>query len=128
MADVIYPGEEPQGDMGLSRLPQNVDFSMWQGDKQDFLIKLENEDETPIDLSDFTPEAIIRADFDDPTTYAFECTVQGANNNEIYLYMGSDVTETMPAGDYIWNLQIVDSNGDVRTLLAGDVKVLAQVD
>jgi hypothetical protein len=128
MADLIYPGESPQADIGLTRLPENVDFSMWQGDKQDFLIVMTNEDDTPIDLTDFTAEAVIRASFTAVETYDFECTIQGVDNNEIYIYMGSDITDTIPAGDYVWNLQITDSNGDVRTLLAGDVRVLAQVD
>ena len=44
------------------------------------------------------------------------------------MYMSSAVSDLITPGDYVWNFQITAPNGDVRTYLAGDVKVYAQVD
>lgn len=87
---------------------------------------MNNEDGTPIDLSTYTAQASIRQGFAGPTLFDFECTIQ--NGNEVELYMSSVVSDTIPAGDFVWNFQITDINGDVRTFLAGDVVVYAQVD
>lgn len=126
MADIIFPGEEPQENIGLTKLPGNADFSMWQGDFQDFTVKINDSLGAPIDLTGSTAQAVIKASFSAPTTYTFTCTIQ--NGNEVRIYMPSVDSELIPAGDYVWNFQITNASGDVRTYLAGDVKVYAQVD
>lgn len=101
-------------------------MELWQGDAQTYNIVLQNEDGTPIDLSDCTAQAVIKQSFDSATEYDFECTIH--DGNEVTLYLPSDTSATIPGGDYIWNFQITFLNGDVRTFLAGDVVVFAQVD
>jgi hypothetical protein len=128
MADIIFPGEVPVDNVGTSNLPSNLDLTIWQGDKQEFIVKVETDTGVPIDLTGTTPSAVIRQSFTAPTSYPFACTVQGADNNEVRLYLSSAICETIPAGDYVWNFQIAGGDGDVRTYLAGDVKVYAQVD
>lgn len=126
MADLIFPGDAPDGELGGNRLPDNLDLVIWQGDSQRFVIRLTNEDDSPIDLTGYTAQATIRQNFDSPTAYDFECTIQ--NGNEVDVYMSSADAELVPAGSLVWNFQITDINGDVRTYLAGDVVVYAQVD
>jgi hypothetical protein len=126
MADIIFPGEDPVGVLGETRLPDNLDMKIWRGDEQTFNIVLQNSDETPLDLSFSTAEAVIKQSFNSATEYPFECTIH--DGNELTLFLSSDVSETIPAGDYIWNFQITFSNGGVRTFLAGDVTVYAEVD
>lgn len=128
MADVIFPGEQPVDNLGSTRLPGNVDLSMWRGDAQKYIIRLEGEDAAPIDLTGHTAQAVIRQSFTAPTAYEFECTIQGVDNNEVLMYMDSATSKTIPAGSYIWNFQITAPDGDVRTYLAGDVTVYAEVD
>lgn len=126
MADIIFPGQAPQDNLGKSRLPNNLDLSIWQGDVQEFVVSLATEDGTPVNLSGCTAQAAIRADLSSPTKYQFACTIQ--NTNQVKLYMSSAVCASIPAGDYVWNFQVTNGAGDVRTYLAGDVKVYAQVD
>lgn len=128
MADIIFPGEAPEGDIGITRLPQNVDFSIWQGDVQLFYIRFADPDNNPIDLTGVTAQAVLRPSPGTGTEYPFTCAIQGEFNNEVRVYMSSAVTSTLTPGDYVWNFQLTDSSGDVRTYLAGDVKVYAEVD
>lgn len=125
MADIIFPGEAPQEEIGPTWLPKNVNLKIWQGDKQEFFVDFETNSGTPIDISTTTPTAVIKSNYDSPTSYSFTCTIQGTNR--VRVYMSSALSETIPPGDYIWQLQIVDSGGDARTYLAGDVVVVAQV-
>ena len=128
MADIIFPGEAPEGDIGITRLPNNVDFSIWQGDVQLFYVRFTDGDGLPIDLTGYTAQAVVRQGLGTGTEYTFDCDIQGVDNNEVKVYMPSSVTATLSPGDYAWNLQLTDSNSDVRTYLAGDVKVYAEVD
>lgn len=126
MADIIFPGEDPLGVLGATRLPDNVDMEFWRGDTQVFNIVLQNEDGTPIDLTGATAMAVIRQDFTNPTTYEFDCSIH--DGNQVTITLSAETSATIPGGNYIWNFQITFSDGSVRTFLAGDVTVDEDVD
>jgi hypothetical protein len=99
---------------------------IWQGDAQRYAIALTGAGNVAADLSGVTASAVIRENYTAPASYAFTCTVSG---NVVSLYLSSTVTKSMPAGSYVWNLQVADNaTGDVRTYMAGDVTVLPEVD
>lgn len=127
MADIIFPGDTPLESLGINKLPNNVDLSIWKGDAQTYIINMKDGNGDPIDLGGYIPQAVIRQSFTAPDTYAFTCTVH--DGNQVTLYLPSSVSKSIPAGSYIWNFQLTDSvSGDVRTYLAGDVTVYAEVD
>lgn len=125
MADVIFPGQTPQGSLGVQSLPGNMDLSIWRGDAQTFVVALTDAANQPISLAGRTAAAVIRATSTSTTKYAFTCTIQ--NSNQVKLYMSSAVSSTIPAGSYIWSFETTDATGDVRTYLAGDVIVYDEV-
>lgn len=126
MADVIFPGKPPLGNLGQDRLPANMDLSIWQGDSQTYVINLSAEDGTPIALTGYTATATIRATYTAPTKYSFVCTQTGPN--QITLYLSSTACKAISPGSYVWEFQLAAPNGDVRTYLAGDVTIYAEVD
>lgn len=128
MADIIFPGETPESNLGVSRLPDNLDLTIWQGDAQEYFFNLEDGSGNPINLTGCTAQATIRQDFNAPTSYDFDCTIIDAVGGQVRIYMSSPDAELIPGGDYIWNFQITSPGGDVRTYLAGDVKVYSEVD
>lgn len=126
MADIIFPGEAPSDTLGTTRLPNNVDLAFWRGDAQEFIITMNDEAGDPLDLTGLTAQAVIKASFTATTEYEFETTI---TDNQVRLYLPSTVSKTIPAGSYIWNFQLTTvATGDVRTYLAGDVTVYAEVD
>jgi hypothetical protein len=126
MADIIFPGEEPLSNLGTTKLPENVDLSIWQGDAQTYIMRLTADNNAPIDLAGCTAQATVRQSFTAPARFEFVCTIQ--NTNEVKVYMSSATSASIPAGSYVWNFQVTAPNGDVRTYLAGDCTVYAQVD
>lgn len=126
MADIIFPGDQPSGVLGASNLPTNVDLAFWKGDAQEFIVKMTNELGVALVLTGYTPAAVLKESFNSPTSYSFTTTIQ--NGNEVRVYLPSSISKTIPAGSYVWNLQLTAPNGDVRTYLAGDVTVYAEVD
>ena len=126
MADIIYPGDPAESTVGSSMLPNNVDLAFWKGDAVDFVVRLKDAQGAAVVVTGQTPAAVVKSSFNSSTSYNFTTTVQ--NGNEIRVYLPSSVSKTIPAGEYIWNLQLTQTNGDVRTYLAGDVTVYAEVD
>lgn len=126
MADIIFPGEAPTGVLGETRLPQNVDLAFWKGDSQEFIVRFKTDAGAAMSITGYTPLAVMKASFNSTTSYTFTTTIQ--NTNEVRVYLPSSISKTIPAGDYIWNLQLTAPNGDVRTYLAGDITVYAEVD
>lgn len=128
MADIIFPGEEPVDTLGIEKLPTNMDLTFWQGDKVEYIFQFQDSGSNPVNLAGTTPTAVIRQGFDSPTLYSIQCTIQGVSNNQVRIYLSSPVSKTIEPGDYVWNFQIAEPGGDVRTYFAGDVTVLAEVD
>lgn len=126
MADVIFPGQTPQGDLGQSSLPSNYDIVFWRGDAQTFILTWNDSSNNPVNLTGYTAKAAIKASFSSTTQYPFTCTIQ--NTNQVKMYMSTAVSSTIPAGTYVWDFKIVDSvSGDQHTYLAGDVVVYDEV-
>lgn len=125
MADLIFPGA-PAATLGDTRLPENINLSLWQGDAQSYDILVKDEAGEAIDLTGCTAQAVIRQGFSGPQTVAFDCIV--VLPNKVELRMDSATSKAIVPGEYVWNFQITSPNGDVRTYLAGDAVVLPEVD
>lgn len=129
MADIIFPGQVPEEDLGTTRLPNNVDMVFWRGDSQTYILALTGGDGSAIDLSGYTAKAALRAGFDATTKYDFTCTISTTVTGQVTLYLPSSVSSAIPAGSYVWDFKLVDKNtGDQRTYLAGDITVYDEVD
>ncbi len=126
MADIIYPGDTPSGTLGAEQLPSNFDLKLWRGDAFTFQIALKNPDGTAMNLTGYTAKATIKSITDPPVTYAFESTITPAAGTVDYK-LTSVVSATIPAGEYIWDVQTTDPSGNVKTHIAGDVLVFEQV-
>lgn len=103
-----------------------MDLDIWQGDSQTYVLRLNAQDGTAIDVTGYTPTAVIRATFTDPVLHQFTCTQ--TDTNEITIYLSTPTCAAIAAGSYIWEFALAAPNGDVRTYLAGDVTVYAEVD
>lgn len=125
MADIIFPGATPAVSLGSTWLPQNVDLTIWRGDKQEYVVAFTDNNGNPVDLTGQVPKAQIKQNYSSVTSYNFTCTIQ--NSNQVKIYLSTALSETLVPGDYIWDFQLTDVSGDVRTYLAGDVSVLGEV-
>lgn len=137
MADIIFPGQTPTGTLGSSKLPNNMDLVIWQGDAQTYYIVLKGEGDIPVDITAYTPRAVIRSSFNDPTVYEWTCSVADPTTGTVKIYLSSAICASINPGNYIWSFELhagPDSelfgvnSGDVRTYLAGDVTVYAKVE
>ncbi len=126
MADIVYPGDTPGGTLGVDFLPSNYDLDLYRGDYFPLRITLEDNLGVPLDLTGYTAAAQIRSTFDDPVSYDFDATITPLTGT-IDLILTSVVSETILAGSYVWDFQVTEPSGNVRTYITGDVTVFDEV-
>lgn len=106
--------------------PANYPLNLYRGDTFRTTFKLwKNKDKTdPVDLTGIAVAAQIRAKPDSATLQSLTCTVTLPNIIEVFL--SPDESKTLPLTG-VWDLQLTYANGDIQTILAGAVKVTADV-
>lgn len=104
----------------------NYDIVIEQGASFGFTITMTNEDTTPFDLTLWTPRAMVRKKFTDAAATATLVTtvvpavLPETIPNQITVSMTPTNTALIPAGEYVWDLEIATAaNADVRRLLKG---------
>lgn len=81
----------------------------------------------PINLTGHVPSAQVRANFGDFIIYPFSVSVPDPTNGQVNLTLTSSVTSLIEPGSYIWDFQVREPSGNVRTYIAGDVTVFNEV-
>jgi hypothetical protein len=126
MADIVYPGDTPGGTLGIGFLPANYDLIIYRGDYFPISVTIRDSNNVALNLTGYTAEALIKPDYASATTYAFTATITAATG-KVDLLLPSTVSATLVPGSYIWDFQLTDPSGNVRTYIAGDVTVYDEV-
>lgn len=83
----------------------------------------EDDGTTPIDLTNYTFAAEMRADFDEDVSAEFAVTPVDLVNGVISLIMTSDLTDILPFDRGVYDLRMVDAAGEPTYLIRGVVTV-----
>ncbi|AVD99227.1 hypothetical protein SEA_BILLNYE_25 [Streptomyces phage BillNye] len=126
MADIVFPGKAAGGPLGLDYLPANYDLVLYKGDFFQMAVTLKDSTGNPIDLTGFTAQCSIKATLGATESFNATLTITPLLG-KIDVLLPSSVTTLLNAGDYVWDLQLTDMDGNVRTYFAGDVKVYGEV-
>lgn len=127
MADIVFPGATAGGPLGSDYLPSNYDLVLYRGDYFSMNITVKDNAGTPINLTGYTAKSQIRTSYDAVSAYDATCTITDPTNGKVSITFPSSVMTTVTPGDYIWDFQVTQPDGNVRTFLAGDVKVYGEV-
>jgi hypothetical protein len=125
MTDIVFP-DLTSGVLGRESLPYNYDLELYKGDYFSTSIVLKDSTGTVLNLTGYTSECSIRQTYNSVVAYAATCTIEEAEGR-IDVLFPSSLTETIVAGDYVWDFQVTNPGGNVRTYLAGDVTVFDEV-
>lgn len=128
MADIVFPGKDVGGVLGRDFLPNNFDIELYKGDYFPLTVTLVQPDNAgPLNLTGYTPSAQVRANYGDPLVYNFTATIPDPTTGVVHLVLPSAVTAGIEPGSYIWDFQVREPSGNVRTYIAGDVTVYNEV-
>lgn len=84
---------------------------------------------TPVDLTGYDARLQIRESADDTTAAldASDYLTLGGEEGTIDIEIPANETATLDPGRYVYDLEVESAGGEVTTLLAGSVKVTAEV-
>lgn len=115
--------------MSLSGI-RNANLCVYQGDDFACMLTILNcADGTLADLTDFTVQAQIRTGVADqtPGRIAASFTATVIVPNRVSLWIPREQTRRLRDLNYVWDLQLTSSAGNVTTVLKGDCDVMPEV-
>jgi hypothetical protein len=102
----------------ISALPQEVDLLLYSGDDFSLTLTLKNPDGSITDLTGASAKAQVRTTAADGNIAAsFICTI---SSNVITAHLTGTSSQSL-VGNYVWDCQITNSSGSVKTPVAGTV-------
>lgn len=124
MPDVVLPGAPPAATIGNEDMPANVDLKIYQGDYKVWLFQIADSNNTPIDVSNLTPKAQFKLNYMDSNPITLNTTIE---SNQVKMELTSTQSNGLVSDSYIYDIQLTDSAGRVKTYVTGDVTVVPQV-
>jgi hypothetical protein len=125
MTDIVFPGQSA-GVLGQESLPSNYDLVLYRGDYFNTSVVIKDSTGSVINLTGYTAKCSIKSSFSASSSFDATCTVT-AVSGLVEIMFPSSVTEDIAAGSYVWDFQVTNPSGNVRTYLAGDVIVYDEV-
>lgn len=108
-------------------MPGCWDLEIYRGDtgRWSFLLWKDAAKTVPVDLTGASAAAQMRSAPGGTVLASFTCNISATNRIDMLMLPAS--SETLKPGRVCWDLQIIDSVGNVTTVLAGRVSVTADV-
>lgn len=125
MSDTVFPGQAA-GVLGQESLPSNYDLVLYRGDYFSTSIVIKDSTGSVVNLTGYTAKCSIKSSFSASSSFDATCTVT-ALEGLVEIMFPSSVTEDILAGSYVWDFQVTNPSGNVRTYIAGDVTVFDEV-
>ena len=104
--------------------PANLPLDIYRGDSLRLRLKLYDQGQQPIDLTDVVAKSEIRDRPAGSTVIPFTCVIILPNTIELFLTAGDSFRLPVQG---VWDLQLTYINGEVQTPLAGQVTVTPDV-
>lgn len=108
-------------------MPSKADIKLYAGDDYAADVTVLNADDTPADLTGYTSQAHIRTSAADKAPEPVAEFSVSIAANVITMVLSHDQTKLLERSTYAWDVQVIDADGWITTLLAGQVLVAKEV-
>lgn len=112
--------------VAIEIVPASLDFTFVRGDDFSIVLTFSDENGDPIDMSDSTFRAQFRRKASASSSVAFTVDDSEAADGKVTLSLSSAVTGAL-LHTFLWDFERVFPDDAVQTLMAGEMKVLADV-
>jgi hypothetical protein len=127
MADIVKPGESAGGPLNEGAMPANYNLEIYKGDYVELIVTVKSDAGIPVELDGHTAASQLKTNYDDSTPIDFDTAISEGVTGQVRIFLSSAVSSTLAPGDYIWDFQITNPEGNTRTYLTGDVVVYNEV-
>lgn len=107
---------------------ERFDFTVEQGATFKWYITINDPDAptTPLDLTDYTVRSQARLKYESTTpAFTFTCIIldQVTNTGKVLLYLTDEATAVVAKGNYVYDVELESSGGEVVRLYQGRIAV-----
>lgn len=93
-----------------------------QGSTFQTAINVTDDDEVPVNLTNYSANAQMRKHYTSLTAYTFETTIS-PDLGIVSLYMDANTTNSIAPGRYMYDCELTDPNGAITRLVEGIVTI-----
>ena len=90
-------------------------------------VTVANTDGTPLDLTGFTAASQMRKSYASSTVYNFTSSIYNASQGKVRLQLTNTQSEAIPAGRWLYDVEIRSPSGAVTRVVEGIVTVNPQI-
>jgi hypothetical protein len=101
----------------------NINLTLEQGIDYDVDFTIRNDDGSPLNLTDYNAESVIRKTYTSSTSYPFQVSFVDRIAGEINLSMGSTMTSTLKEGRYVYDVVLTSGNNQKSRVVQGNILV-----
>lgn len=101
----------------------NTNLTIEQGADYEIALTITNDDNSPLNLTDYTAASVMRKHYGASTSYAFTITFVDRLAGEITLSMPDTTTSTLTEGRYVYDVVLTASTGTKTRVIQGNVLV-----
>lgn len=90
-------------------------------------ITLENDDDTPMNLTGFSVYSQFRKSYGSTTAYSFTCTITSASQGKIKLALPGSVSSAIKPGRYLYDVEVISSTGVKTRVVEGIITLNPEI-
>lgn len=98
-----------------------------QGSTYSNIITVAASNTQPLNLTDYTVKSQMRKSYQTSTAYTFTSSVYDALNGKIRLQLTSEESRDIPAGRYLYDVEITSPSGNRTRVVEGIVTVIPEI-
>jgi hypothetical protein len=81
----------------------------------------------PLDLTGYSVASQMRKSYQSSTAYAFTASIYNASSGKVRLQLSSSTSESIPAGRWLYDVEITSSSGSKTRVVEGIVTINPQI-
>lgn len=104
-----------------------ADLDIDQGSDFVATMDLQNDDETPMNLTGFSVYSQFRKSYMSSIGHTFECQVVNASLGKISLTLSGSYSSSIRAGRYLYDVEIISQNGVKTRVVEGIITINPEI-
>lgn len=90
-------------------------------------VTVSGSDGAVVDLTGYTAAAQMRKSYSSSVAYNFQISISNPTQGRVRIELGSEYSRTIPAGRYLYDLEVTDSNGEKLRVVEGIVTINPEI-
>lgn len=104
-----------------------INLSLDQGSTFSLTFTVNDVSGAPVNLTGYTSRSQFRREYTSSNSYSFTSEITAANTGQVALSMNANSTANVAFGRYVYDVEVIDSEGIVTRVIEGLLTVTPEV-